>query len=127
MDLRWHKREEFAKLSSEAKNELQACQNTAEVKVVVKASRDAYFNSKSTHGDNKRSGYTHEGGNKNKLRRQISALQKQVDEQSQITEISAALNEDFGSSSNTTVDEISISMARKVMKIIGREKKTKSS
>ena len=61
-----------------------------------------------------------------KLRLQVASLQQQIDEQSQLSEIAAVFKEDQNLStvSNTNADDKSISMARKVMKIVGREKKT---
>ena len=58
----------------------------------------------------------------------MTALQKQVDDASQLSVVSAALKENnsTGTVSNTKVDEKSISIARKVMKILGREKKIDS-
>ena len=65
---------------------------------------------------------------KKKLRLQVAALQKQIDEQSQLSEIAAVFEDDHKSSTTTTTtgDERSLTMARKVMKIIGRGKKADS-
>ena len=66
---------------------------------------------------------------KKKLRLQVAALQKQIDEQSQLSEIAAVFKDDHksGTTTTTTADERSLAMARKVMKIIGRESKVDSS
>ena len=129
VDLRWHKPEEFSKLSSDAKKELRAWQNTSEGKSAVKESRDAYFATKGTNSNGKRNSEEKGNNAKKKLRLQVASLQKQLNEQTQLSEIAAALKESTTSASapTTSIDEKSLSMARKVMKIIGREKKTDSS
>ena len=94
------------------------------------ASRNAHFVKR---GQNESSGkrtkiQNSEAGSK-KLRLQVASLQKKHDEQSQLSEIAAVIKEvsNTGTVSNTTAEEKSISMARKVMKIVGREKKSDSS
>ena len=64
-----------------------------------------------------------------KLRLQVSYLQKRLDEQTQSSKIVAVIKENQkpGTVSNTNIDEKYISMARKVMKMVGREKKSDSS
>ena len=95
----------------------------------MKASHDAHFGDKSGEAPKRRT--TSKKGNvaKKKLKTQVTALQSQVDETSQLTEIAAVLkeNSNTGTVSNTTVDENYISMVSKLMKIIGRKKKTASS
>ena len=95
----------------------------------MKASRNAYFNNKSGGAPKKRTNTNKRSADKKKLKLQVAALQKQVDETSQLSEIAAALRENGNTTlvANTTTVEKSISMARKVMKIIGREKKASSS
>ena len=129
VDLRWHKRDEFANLSSEAKDELREWQNTSEGKGILKASRDAYFKDKPGTAQKRRNPSKKGDPAKKKLKLQVTALQKKVDETSQLTEIVAMMkeNNNTGTVSTATVDERSISMARKVMKIVGRNKKTDSS
>ena len=127
VDLRWHKREEFFKLSDKAKNELREWQKTPEGKGAVKASRDAFYESKGVNSNGKRTADKKEHAGSKKLRLQVASLQKQLDEQSQLSQIAAMLKSDKpGTVSNTNAEDKSISMARKVMKIIGREKKEES-
>ena len=53
VDLRWHKRDEFANLSPKAKDELRAWQQTPEGAKVMTASRNAHF---AKRGQNESSG-----------------------------------------------------------------------
>ena len=92
------------------------------------ASRDAHFSNKREReiSKRKRSGNNHNGDKK--LRLQVASLQKQLDEQSQLSEIAAVSKEDHTPRTVTgNAEEKSISMARKVMKIVGREKESESS
>lgn len=119
--MRWHKRGEFAKLSAEAKNKLHTWQNTAEGKGVVNASMDVYFAGK---GKNENGKSNKDKAGSKKLYSHVVSLQKQLNEQSQLSEIVAVLIEDSkaGTVSNTNAEEKSIFMARKAMKIVGGEK-----
>ena len=130
VDLRWHKREEFSKLTSAAKNELRAWQTTAEGTKVMTASRNTYMANKKEQDSKKRPNSATDGNVSKKLRLQVASLQKKIDEQSQLAEIAAVFKEtqrpSGGTVSNTNVDE-NFSMARKIMKIVGREKKSTSS
>ena len=130
VDLRWHKREEFSKLTSAAKNELRAWQQTAEGTKVMTASRNTYMANKKEQDSKKRPNSATDGNVSKKLRLQVASLQKKIDEQSQLAEIAAVFKEtqrpSGGTVSNTNVDE-NFSMARKIMKIVGREKKSTSS
>ena len=77
----------------------------------------------------KRPGRENERGSTKKLRLQVASLQQQIDEQSKLSEIAAVFKEDQKTNStvsNTTAEEKSISMARKVMNIVAREKKSTS-
>ena len=88
------------------------------------ASRDAHFTNKWQREINKSSRPANDqNGNKN-LRLQVTSLQEQLDEQSQLSEIAAVFKEDNkpGTVANTNAEEKSLSMVRKVMKIVGREK-----
>ena len=59
-----------------------------------------------------------------KLRLQVSSLQKQLDDQTQLSAIAQMIKEERdGTISTANTDEKSISMAQKVMKIVGKEKK----
>ena len=129
VDLRWHKREEFSNLTSASKNELRAWQKTAEGTKVMTASRNAHFANIKERDTKKRPGRENDRGATKKLRLQVASLQQQIDEQSKLSEIAAVFKEGQkpnSTVSNTNAEEKSISMARKVMKIVGREKKSTS-
>ena len=116
-------REEFDALSKDQKIELRAWQTTVEGRNATKGAKDAYFQSK---GDPKRKNSTDYDNNKSKkLKRQVATLQKKVDDHEQFAQNSSALKETtFNRPSTAKTDEKSLSMARKVMNIVAREKKS---
>ena len=117
VDLRWYKKDEFVALSEAEKTEVRAWQQTPEGKTAVKDAKDAFFRNKGSK--QKRPGKSFEKSNK-KLKRQVAALQKKIDNQDTIAEVAALFKDNTSTKSNN--DEKHQAMARKVMGIVAREK-----
>ena len=72
------------------------------------ASRNAHFAKRGQNESGKRTIIQNSGAGGKKLRLQVASLQKQLDEQSQLSEIAAVIKEvsKTGTVSNTTAEEI---------------------
>ena len=113
-------KEEFSALSKDQKIELRAWQTTVDGRNATKGAKESYFQSK---GDSQRKSTDSENNKTKKLKCQIAALQKKVDNQEQLAKIASALKDTKSTRSYTTkTDEESLNIARKVMNIVAREK-----
>ena len=88
------------------------------------SSRNAHFENKGQNESKNRGRQTNDQKGSKKLRFQVEYLQKELNDQTQLSEIVAVIMEDQkpGTVLNTNTDEKSISMERNVMKIVQRKK-----
>lgn len=122
VDLRWHAKHEFQALSSEQKDELIEWQKTKDGKKIISDSKSSYFNNKKK----RKAGDSSSNGKSSKKRgnnARIAALEKkladqttQINEESKLADISAALK----ASRSTSSDQASL--ARTILSIASRPK-----
>ena len=122
VDLRWHAKHEFQALSSEQKDELIEWQKTKDGKKIISDSKSSYFNNKKKRkaGDSSSNGKSSKKKGNNA---RIAALEKkladqttQINEESKLADISAALK----ASRSTSSDQASL--ARTILSIASRPK-----